>query len=82
VDLPLEPGIRFHPELLPALLALAAPGAIRLPGQSNDAADQLSGNSVKRDGDELFFHCLPPSIKSFHVLISIYLIYLKKKAVC
>ncbi len=57
-NLSLEAGVRLKPELLSAFLALTPPGAIRLLGQDHRAADQLPGDSVERDGNELLFHCL------------------------
>src|SRR3972149_7420400 len=56
-NLPLKLSVRAQPKLLPAFPARSQPGAIRLLGQDHGAADQLPGNSMKRDGDELFFHC-------------------------
>ena len=56
-NLPLKLSVGAQPELLPAFPARSPPGAIRLLGQDHRPADQLPRNSMKRDGDELFFHC-------------------------
>ena len=68
-DLSLEAGVRLRSELLPTLAALSPPGAIRLPGQDDGAADHLAGDPMKRDGNELLFHCLPPGINPSRVLM-------------